>query len=151
MSANLPSRGNRPQGPEGRPVEHAERPGAGEPTGGGAAHGRSAAGRGREGRSRAPRPNEGRSREGRSRAPRQPSAMDTSAMDVGRDVRAGQLGGKGSGGTGQEPSDTDRRRLRTQRALRSPRAVRQAILLREILGPPVALRRHKEDPPSLSD
>ena len=150
MSTNLPSRGNRPQGPGGRPVERAVRPGGGEPEGGGAAQGRSRAPRSSEGRSRAPRPSEGRSREGRSRAQRQPSAMDTSAMDLGGNVRAGQLGSRRGGGTRQEPNDADRRRLRTQRALRSPRAVRQAILLREILGPPVALRRHKEDPPSLS-
>ena len=128
MSSNLPSRGSsQRQGPAGRDVEQAARPGGADPEAQGP---------------------QGRSREARSWGRQQPAAMDTSAMDVGDGVRASELGG-GAQRTG--PSDTERRRLRTQRALRSPRAVRQAILLRELLGPPVALRRHREDPPSLSD
>lgn len=103
-------------------------------------------------------PRRGDRREGRPPPRPQPSAMDTSAMDTSGaasaavdadgDVRAGQLGGSPAA---PAPSDTDRRRRRTQRALRSPRAVRQAILLREVLGPPVALRRRRADPPGLSE
>ncbi len=142
MSANLPSRGDRTQGPGGREVQHADRPG------GEAAEAAVPPGRSRQGRSREGRTREGRSREGHPPQRRQPGAMDTSAMDTGTPVRDRQIG---RDGTRQAPDDADRRRLRTRRALRSPRAVRQAILLRELLGPPVALRRHREDPPSLSD
>ena len=125
MSANLPSRGNRRQGPGGREVQQAAAPGA--------AHRPAARTGGDEQRASQQRASE-------QRASQRPAAG-----------AAGTRGEPGTDDAGGGPSDADRRRLRTQRALRSPRAVRQAILLRELLGPPVALRRHREDPPSLSD
>ena len=36
------------------------------------------------------------------------------------------------------------RRARLARVLRNPVAMRQAIVMREVLGPPVALRRHED-------
>ncbi len=157
MSANLPSRGGRRQGPGGRDVQQARPPGAdrddaapsGQGPGGREAVTGQPAGADRDdGHGDQDRPARSRAASARgsgARATQQAAAQRPAAQAA---VRQGELGADG-GDTG--PTDTDRRRLRTQRALRSPRAVRQAVLLREILGPPVALRRHREDPPSLSD
>ena len=140
MSANLPSRGNRQQGPGGREVQQATAPGTDH-----GGDGRSSQGPGGRGVVRADPAGAGRTGSAEQPASQRRASQRPAA---GGGVTQGELGTDAAGGG---PSDSDRRRLRTQRALRSPRAVRQAILLRELLGPPVALRRHREDHPSLSD
>lgn len=59
-------------------------------------------------------------------------------------VRSSALGDSGAGRNGRRESS--RRSLK--RALATPGAARQAFLLREVLGPPVALRADEGDRPS---
>jgi hypothetical protein len=79
------------------------------------------------------------------------------AIDLGRgigrakdEVRASELGSSPPPAAGDDSSASPPRTARARQVLSSPRAARQAIVLREILGPPVSLRRGRSDVPGLS-
>ena len=134
MSANLPSRGNRApvrsgdapgsaQTPPPPPPPEAATPTSGQEPAPGARPGRGL--RGGSG--------------GRPNAQRQtPTQRDVDRPQAVRE-RAARRAAEPEQRT--VPSATHRLR----RSLNSPRALRQAILLREVLGPPVSLRRPGDD------
>jgi len=78
-----------------------------------------------------------------------------SASELGRRSAASRPSGHDSGtSTSRSATDPDARAHRgraerTRAALRSPAALRQAILIRELLGPPAAFQTGHRDVPGL--
>ncbi len=72
------------------------------------------------------------------------SRDEVSATELGR--RPAPAAGDDSDGNGRSPDRT----VRARQVLGSPRAARQGIVLREVLGPPISLRRARSDVPGLS-
>lgn len=96
-------------------------------------------------------PRRGGSRtEGTAEQPATKLGPEITQTELGRGDRpARSAASEATQDTTQRPAPSDRP-SRTRTAVRSPRAARQAIVLREVLGPPVSLRRGRSDVPGLS-
>ncbi len=66
------------------------------------------------------------------------------------EVRATELGSRRQPTSSDDGSGSPERPARARDFLSSPRAARRGIVLRELLGPPVSLRRARSDVPGLS-
>ena len=81
---------------------------------------------------------------------RQASGLGRGIGRAKDEISATELGTSPPPATSDDGSASPARTARARQVLSSPRAARQAIVLREVLGPPVSLRRVRSDVPGLS-